>query len=92
LRSNCTFEGCGKPLLAKGYCSAHYRQSRKGKPLRPIRPFSGKTGPYGPGDPCRFNARKRCIIGVGRGAIIALRILNCGLEVGNRPEYGSVTS
>jgi hypothetical protein len=51
----CTFKGCDKPLLAKGYCSAHYRQSRKGKPLRPIRPFSGKTGPYGPGGPCRFN-------------------------------------
>jgi hypothetical protein len=51
----CTFEGCSRPLVAKGYCSAHYRQSKKGKPLRPIRPFSGKTGPYGPGGPCRFN-------------------------------------
>jgi hypothetical protein len=28
----CTFEGCGKPFLAKGYCSAHYRQARKGSP------------------------------------------------------------
>lgn len=51
----CGFEGCDKPLLAKGYCSAHYRQWRKGQPPRPLRPFYGKTGPYGPAGPCRFN-------------------------------------
>jgi hypothetical protein len=51
----CSFGGCDKPLLAKGYCSAHYRQSRKGQPLRPLRPFYGKVRPYGPIGPCRFN-------------------------------------
>jgi hypothetical protein len=51
----CSFDGCTKPLLAKGYCSAHYRQWRKGKPLRRLRPFYGKTGPYGPNGACRFN-------------------------------------
>jgi HNH endonuclease len=51
----CAFEGCRKPFLAKGYCSAHYRQWSKGRSLRPLRPFYGKTGPYGPGGPCRFN-------------------------------------
>jgi len=51
----CGFEGCDKPLLAKGYCSAHYRQWRKGQPLRPLRPFYGKAGPYGSTGPCRFN-------------------------------------
>jgi hypothetical protein len=59
----CTFEGCGKPLLAKELCSAHYRQWRKGQPLRPIRPFSGKTGPYGPGGPCRFNELPQVLFG-----------------------------
>jgi hypothetical protein len=51
----CSFDGCDKPFLAKGYCSAHYRQSRKGQPLRPLRPFYGKVRPYGPIGPCRFN-------------------------------------
>lgn len=51
----CSYIGCDNPFLAKGYCSAHYRQSRKGQPLRPLRPFSGKVRPYGPVGPCRFN-------------------------------------
>jgi hypothetical protein len=51
----CSFGGCDKPLLAKGYCSAHYKQSRKRKPLRPLRPFYGRVRPYGPIGPCRFN-------------------------------------
>ena len=51
----CSFDGCDKPFLAKGYCSAHYRQARKGQPLRPLRPFYGKVRPYGPIGPCRFN-------------------------------------
>ena len=37
----CSFDGCDKPFLAKSLCSAHYRQSRKGQPLRPLRPFYG---------------------------------------------------
>jgi hypothetical protein len=51
----CSFDGCDKPFLAKGYCSALYRQLRKGQPLRPLRPFYGKVRPYGPIGPCRFN-------------------------------------
>jgi hypothetical protein len=51
----CSFDGCEKPFLAKGYCSAHYRQARKGQPLRPLRPFYGKVRPYDPIGPCRFN-------------------------------------
>jgi hypothetical protein len=51
----CSFDGRNNPWLAKGYCSAHYRQARKGQPLRPLRPFYGKVRPYGPIGPCRFN-------------------------------------
>jgi hypothetical protein len=51
----CSFPGCEKPIVAKGYCSGHYRQSRKGQPLRPLRPFNGKEEPYGLNGPCRFN-------------------------------------
>lgn len=51
----CSFDGCDKPFLAKGHCSAHYRQSKKGQPLCPLRPFYGKVRPYGPIGPCRFN-------------------------------------
>jgi hypothetical protein len=47
--------GMRQTPLGEGYCSAHYRQSRKGKPLRPLRPFYGKVRPYGPIGPCRFN-------------------------------------
>lgn len=32
--SECTIEGCGKPVLAKGWCSMHYNRWRKnGDPL-----------------------------------------------------------
>ena len=51
----CSFDGCNNPWLAKGYCSAHYRQARKGQPLLPLRPFYGRVQPYGPIGPCRFN-------------------------------------
>ena len=51
----CSFDGRNNPWLAKGYCSAHYRQAWKGQPLRPLRPFYGKVRPYGPIGPCRFN-------------------------------------
>jgi len=54
-RNPCSFPDCGKQVLAKGYCSGHYRQWRKGQPLRALRPFYGKAGPYGPNGPCRFN-------------------------------------
>lgn len=32
----CSFEGCEKPHEAKGLCSGHYQQVRKGNPLRPL--------------------------------------------------------
>ena len=51
----CSFPDCGKSVLAKGYCPGHYKQMRKGKPLRPLRPFYGKEGRYGRNGPCRFN-------------------------------------
>jgi hypothetical protein len=51
----CSFDGCDRPFLAKGACSAHYKQLSKGQPLRPLRPFYGKVRPYGPIGPCRFN-------------------------------------
>lgn len=33
----CTYPDCDRPLLAKGYCSSHYKLFSTGKPLRPIR-------------------------------------------------------
>lgn len=33
----CNFDGCERPQLAKGLCSPHYTQQRKGKVLAPIR-------------------------------------------------------
>lgn len=36
----CSFDGCGKPALAKGLCPGHYEQQRKGQELRPLRPSS----------------------------------------------------
>jgi hypothetical protein len=44
----CSFQGCGKPRSAKGLCSGHYRQHRKGWELRPLRPHYGTKGS------CRF--------------------------------------
>jgi hypothetical protein len=51
----CSFTGCDRSFLAKGLCSAHYKQLMKGQPLRPLRPFYGKVRPYGPIGPYRFN-------------------------------------
>jgi hypothetical protein len=33
----CSFLECGKPLFAKGFCGAHYRQYNLGETLRPLR-------------------------------------------------------
>jgi hypothetical protein len=36
----CAFEGgCDRPHHARGYCNSHYRQLRKGGPLRPLRVY-----------------------------------------------------
>lgn len=33
----CNFEGCGRSVVAKGWCKPHYYQARNGKPLKPLR-------------------------------------------------------
>ena len=33
----CTFEDCRNRMVARGLCSAHYRQLREGEELRPVR-------------------------------------------------------
>lgn len=39
----CSYEGCMRKLLAKGFCSAHYERQRNGWPLdKPIRRFGQK--------------------------------------------------
>lgn len=43
----CSFEGCGRNVIARGYCSAHYQQLLSGKDLIPHR--SDKIP-----DPCIF--------------------------------------
>jgi hypothetical protein len=54
-RDHCSFPDCGKQVLAKGYCSGHYKQLWKGNPLQPLRPFYGREERYGRNGPCRFN-------------------------------------
>lgn len=36
----CTYRGCWRKHLAKGYCKSHYEMIRQGKPLRPIVVYS----------------------------------------------------
>ena len=33
----CSYENCGRDVLAKGLCAGHYSQRRKGQDLRPLR-------------------------------------------------------
>ena len=35
----CSFEGCNKPRMSKGFCTGHYQQSRTGKELRPLKVY-----------------------------------------------------
>lgn len=35
-QKGCGFDGCGEPFYARGYCSGHYQQAKKGKTLRPL--------------------------------------------------------
>lgn len=34
---SCTFDGCGKPHMARGLCNGHWQQQRRGQELRPLR-------------------------------------------------------
>lgn len=41
---SCAFEGCERPAVGRGYCSAHHKQLMKGGPLKPLRQQNrGKT-------------------------------------------------
>lgn len=39
----CAFDGCGRPVSAKGLCFTHYQQQRLGHELRPITGRGGKN-------------------------------------------------
>lgn len=39
--TECVFSGCGRKVIAKGLCTGHYRQERRGKPLKTLRPLRG---------------------------------------------------
>lgn len=39
----CTFPGCDKPLLAKGWCQGHYSQVRFGREMAPLRPKKSRV-------------------------------------------------
>jgi hypothetical protein len=39
----CTFDGCEKPLHAKGLCDGHRIQLSEGRPLKPLRPRATKV-------------------------------------------------
>lgn len=39
-RPPCSFEGCRHLQRAGGLCDSHYRQARRGEPLRPLRSYS----------------------------------------------------
>ena len=42
-KRTCTFDGCGQPHLALGYCSGHYLQHWRGKVLTPLRTTPVRT-------------------------------------------------
>lgn len=60
----CSFEGCNRPLHAKTLCLPHYKQQRKGGPLRPVRSaspidrFWANVDKRGPGDCWEWTAVK----------------------------------
>lgn len=35
----CQFEGCGKTVVARGWCMGHYHQWYEGRDLKPLRRF-----------------------------------------------------
>lgn len=43
--TECSFEGCGRHLEAKGLCKAHYEQVRRGESLRVLNPRRAATVP-----------------------------------------------
>jgi hypothetical protein len=55
-KRTCTFQGCGNPHVARGYCLGHYQQLRAGKELTPLKPRTYWHGAKCPvvedGQPC----------------------------------------
>lgn len=61
----CGVEGCGKPILARGYCSMHYDRWRKhgdphvgGRPERGVCSIEGCDEPHSAKGYCRFHYQK----------------------------------
>ena len=52
-KQQCTFDGCDRPLLAKGLCTGHYQQQRHRQELKPLQQ--------------RVTGRVRCEAGDGLG-------------------------
>lgn len=44
-RTGCSFDGCTGKHAAKGYCSAHWKQQREGRPLSRLRQPRRKLAP-----------------------------------------------
>lgn len=36
-KRTCSFDGCAKPVIAKGLCTGHYQQRKRGESLSPLR-------------------------------------------------------
>lgn len=65
----CSFDGCSKPVRARGLCTGHYNQRRKGKSLTPLDDrrlgrwdgmirFGHRNSRCSPQEPCRECAIK----------------------------------
>jgi len=44
MSNTCSFEGCANGVVAKGFCTGHYRQHRAGEPLRSLKPWQSTKG------------------------------------------------
>ena len=59
--AECSFKGCGRPTVARGYCAGHFQQKRRaeaaGEPDRPLRPLLGPRGQVGPEPLVRYCVR-----------------------------------
>lgn len=39
----CSFEDCGRPHFAKGYCWSHHRMEKLGQELKPVRNYNRRV-------------------------------------------------